>query len=92
MYERMSKSELNHAKNFISKRFNWIRPDGDVFTIDAILDAAAGLVKRYGIKGLILDPYNKIHAPMGSQSETYYINDFLTKLTIFKQKYDLHYF
>ena len=92
MYERMSKSELNHAKNFISKRFNWIRPDGDVFTIDAILDAAAGLVKRYGIKGLILDPYNKIHAPMGSQSETQYINDFLTKLTIFKQKYDLHIF
>ena len=92
MYERMSKSELNHAKNFISKRFNWIRPDGDVFTIDAILNAAAGLVKRYGIKGLILDPYNKIHAPIGSQSETQYINDFLTKLTIFKQKYDLHIF
>lgn len=91
-YDRMSKSELNHAKTFISKRFNWIRPDGDVFTIDAILEAAAGLVKRHGIKGLIIDPYNKIHANMGSQSETQYINDFLTKLTIFKQKYDLHIF
>jgi len=91
-YDRMSKTELNHAKNFISERFNWIRPEGDVFTIDAILEAAAGLVKRHGIKGLILDPYNKIHAPMGGQSETQYINDFLTKLTIFKQKYDLHIF
>ncbi len=91
-YERMSKSELNHAKSFISDKFNWIRPDGDVFTIDAILESAAGLIKRHGIKGLIIDPYNKIHAPIGSQSETQYINDFLTKLTIFKQKYDIHIF
>ena len=91
-YERMTKSDLSFAKKFISSRFNWIRPDGDVFTIDAILEAAAGLVKRHGIKGLIIDPYNKIHANIGSQSETQYINDFLTKLTIFKQKYDIHIF
>lgn len=91
-YERMNKTELNHAKNFISSRFNWIRPDGDIFTIDGILDAAAGLIKRNGIKGLIIDPYNKIHAPIGSKSETQYINEFLTKLTIFKQKYDIHIF
>lgn len=91
-YERMDKAELNHAKNFISNRFNWIRPDGDVFTIDAILESAASLIKRHGIKGLIIDPYNKIHAPIGTKSETQYINEFLTKLTIFKQKYDIHIF
>jgi len=91
-FERMSREELNQAKSFISKSFNWIRPDGDVFTIDAILESAAGLIKRHGIKGLIIDPYNKISAPFGSQSETQYINEFLTKLTIFKQKYDIHIF
>ena len=91
-YERMNRGELNHAKNFISSRFNWIRPDGDVFTIDAILESAAGLIKRHGIKGLIIDPYNKIHAAIGTKSETQYINEFLTKLTIFKQKYDIHIF
>ncbi|MBV20076.1 MAG: bifunctional DNA primase/helicase [Cytophagia bacterium] len=92
MYERMSRGELAWAKRFISKHYHWIRPDGDVFTIDKILKAAAGLVKRYGIKGLIIDPYNKIHASFNGQSETQYINEFLTKLTIFKQKYDLHIF
>tara|TARA_Y100001972_G_scaffold49041_1_gene60290 strand:+ start:490 stop:2187 length:1698 start_codon:yes stop_codon:yes gene_type:complete len=92
IYDRMSRSELEFAKRYISKRYHWIRPDGDVFTIDSILSAAAGLVKRHGIKGLIIDPYNKIHAKLGSQSETQYINDFLTKLTIFKQKYDIHIF
>ena len=88
----MSQEELSQAKSFISKKFNWIRPEGDVFTIDAILKAAASLVKRHGIKGLVIDPYNKIHSSLGSQSETLYINDFLTKLTIFKQKYDIHIF
>tara|TARA_R110001632_G_scaffold105752_1_gene215270 strand:+ start:2594 stop:4273 length:1680 start_codon:yes stop_codon:yes gene_type:complete len=91
-YERMSRDELNQAKKFISESFNWIRPEGDIFTIDAILESAAGLIKRHGIKGLIIDPYNKISAPFGSQSETQYINEFLTKLTIFKQKYDIHIF
>tara|TARA_R110002020_G_scaffold290128_2_gene505568 strand:+ start:562 stop:2256 length:1695 start_codon:yes stop_codon:yes gene_type:complete len=92
IYDRMTRDELNWAKRFISGHYHWIRPDGDVFTIDEILKAAAGLVRRYGIKGLIIDPYNKIHASFNGQNETQYINEFLTKLTIFKQKYDLHIF
>lgn len=91
-YDRMTKTELNYAKNFISNHYYWIRPDGDVFTIDAILNSAKGLIKRYGINSLILDPYNKIQANFGNNSETNYINEFLTKLTIFKQKYDIHIF
>jgi twinkle protein len=92
IYDRMNKGELDFAKKFISKKYHWIRPDGDVFTIDSILSSAAALVKRHGIKGLIIDPYNKIHASFNGQSETQYINEFLTKLTIFKQKYDIHIF
>jgi len=91
-YERMSKTELNYAKDFISEHYHWIRPDGDVFSIDSILEAAKGLIKRYGINALIIDPYNKINADLGNGTETNYINKFLTKLTIFKQKYDIHIF
>lgn len=91
-YDRMTKNELGSAKNFISEHFHWIRPDGDVYTIDAILEAAKGLIRRYGINALIIDPYNKIDANIGGQNETNFINKFLTKLTIFKQKYDIHIF
>lgn len=91
-YQRMTKNELKLAKNFISDHYHWIRPDGDIYTIDSILDAAKGLIRRYGINALIIDPYNKINADIGSQNETNYINKFLTKLTIFKQKYDIHIF
>ena len=91
-YQRMTKTELQYAKNFISNHYHWIRPDGDVFTIDAILESAKALIKRHGINALIIDPYNKIQSNIGSGSETNYINEFLTKLTIFKQKYDIHIF
>ena len=91
-YDRMSKNDLNSAKNFISEHYHWIRPDGDVYTIDSILNTAKGLIRRYGINALIIDPYNKIDANIGTQNETNFINKFLTKLTIFKQKYDIHIF
>lgn len=91
-YERMTKNDLKIAKDFISNHYHWIRPNGDIYTIDGILDAAKGLIRRYGINALIIDPYNKIDANIGSQNETNYINKFLTKLTIFKQKHDIHIF
>lgn len=91
-YQRMGKGELNHAKRFISEHYHWIRPDGDMFGIDSILESAKGLIRRHGINALILDPYNKINADFGRESETHYINKFLTMLTIFKQKYDIHIF
>ena len=91
-YQRMSRGELNHAKRFISEHYHWIRPDGDMFNIDSILQSAKGLIRRHGINALILDPYNKINADFGRESETHYINKFLTMLTIFKQKYDIHIF
>jgi len=91
-YNRMSKTELNTAKDFIAEHYHWIRPTGDVYTIDSILDTAKSLIRRYGINALIIDPYNKINADIGNGNETNYINKFLTKLTIFKQKYDIHIF
>jgi twinkle protein len=91
-YNRMTKNDLNLAKQFIANHYHWIRPDKDVYTLDNILSSAKGLIKRYGINGLIIDPYNKVYADIGKQSETNYINQFLTKLTMFKQKYDIHIF
>ena len=93
--DRMDRTELARAKEFINEHYFWIRPDtdNDTFTIDDILKSAKSLIMRYGINALIIDPYNKIsHKIDGATSETNYVNEFLTKLTIFKQKYDIHIF
>ena len=54
---------------------------------------AAELVRRKGIKGFLLDPYNYIEYQIEKgESETQYINKLLTKITQFCYKYGVHLF
>jgi len=80
-YDKMDSQELEYAKEFINEHYHWIRPDSETFTVDSILDATKSLVMRHGINAVIIDPWN-----------TTYINNLLTRLNIFKQKYDIHIF
>lgn len=78
--------EYSESKEYINNNFYTIYPKSD-FTIDEILDKAKYLVKKRGIKGLIIDPYNKLESkiPMG-MSETNYISKQLDDLVTFAQK------
>ena len=88
----MDAQELEYAKEFINEHYHWIRPDSETFTVESILDAAKSLVLRHGINAVIIDPWNKISHNFGDTNETTYINNLLTRLNIFKQKYDIHIF
>ena len=60
-------------------------------TIDGLIEKFTELVKRKGIKGLVIDPWNYIeYKAAGGQSETQYINECLTKLVRFLKTYDVH--
>ena len=62
-------------------------------TIDAILSKAEEIVHKYGIKGLLLDPYNKFdHVIPSGMTETNYINVVMTKITDFAKKFHIHIF
>ena len=91
-YNKMDAQELEYAKEFINEHYHWIRPDSETFTVDSILDATKSLVMRHGINAAIIDPWNKISHDFGSGNETTYVNNLLTRLNIFKQKYDIHIF
>lgn len=62
--------------------FSWIRrEDNEVLTIDYVLERAQDAVFRYGIRGLVIDPYNEMeHDRPNSRSETEYISQFLSKV------------
>lgn len=61
--------------------------DNEVETLDFILTAAEGLVKKNGIRGLIIDPWNKIeHQRKAGESETDYVSRTLDKILRFAQK------
>lgn len=93
-YDKMNEAEKDMAMYYIHDNFFFIRPEDEEFTLDNILEKAKTLVLRHGIKGLVIDPWNRIEhqMPNNGMSETNYISKQLDKITTFKQKYGVHVF
>jgi len=91
--QRISKSELDISINHISSNFNFINTGTCDTSIDGILAKATELVRKKGIKGFLIDPWNYIqhNIPTG-QSETLYISDALTKIKMTAFKLGIHIF
>lgn len=54
--------------------------------MDWVLDVARAAVYRYGIRGLVIDPYNELdHQRPAAMSETEYVSQMLTKVKRFAQ-------
>lgn len=90
---RMSHEEMMKAIDFLNAHIYNIIPKDEDFTLDNILECASYLVTKYGIKGLILDPWNTIiHTPAKGENETEYTKNILNKLTYFERNHGLHLF
>lgn len=87
-YLHMSESEYQMGKNYIRDNFFHIMPE-DNQTIATILEKAQFLVRRRGIKMLVIDPYSSIDTDFGTQSETNYIRAMLEALRIFAIRNDV---
>ncbi len=84
----MSESEYQMGKDYVRKNFFHIMPE-DNQTIATILEKAQFLVRRRGIKMLVIDPYSSIDSDFGNQSETNYIRAMLEALRNFAIRNDL---
>lgn len=87
---KMTREEYEEAKEWVDVFFKFIMPEDR--TLESLLAKAKLLVKRYGMKGLIIDPYNEIthtHRKDGI-SETEYISDFLAQLRGFARMMGIH--
>lgn len=80
--------EYKEVKEHLETDFYFICPS-DNFRVDTILDRAKYLVRRRGIKSLVIDPYNRLESEQGGRSETLYISELLDKLTNFAQRNDI---
>jgi len=86
---QMSFPEFEESFDYISENFFFVYPEDDM-SVDNILTKAKYLVKKRGIKILVIDPYNKIeHMRDRGDSETEYISKLLDKLTTFCKKYNV---
>ena len=94
----LNEKEKNDSKKWVNDHFKIILPDEDVnsdsdWSLDGVLELARQSIYRYGVKCLVIDPWNEIeHDRKMGQSETEYISKALTKIKRFTRSYGIHTF
>jgi twinkle protein len=89
---RMTREMLDQALDWVRDHFVWIYPkDESDWEIDNILTIAGQMCLRYGIRGLVIDPWNEIEALHPAHvSETEHISQSLKKIRVFARERDIH--
>lgn len=86
--QHLTFGEYKQVKQHLETDFFFIAPKDD-YRLDTILERAKFLVRRKGIKALVIDPYNRLEDESDGQNETKYISKMLDKLTNFAQQNDV---
>ena len=78
----------NQVANHVNDNFFFI--DMERYTLESVLRKGAELVKRKGIKCLVIDPFNKVRdVDAKTEDVNRYTMEYLTKIEIFAKKYDV---
>jgi len=87
-HEQVNSIWHKKAKEFIDDNFKFI--DLDSFDLDEVLSRAKRLVRKFGIKCLVIDPYNKVRLKASlNKNITDYTNDYLIKIDEFARNNDI---
>lgn len=84
--ENYNQQEYEVMKDYVCRNFFWL--DADDTYVNSVMERAKYLVKKKGIKALVIDPFNALtdkNKPNVRQDE--YISDFLQQLRWFARKY-----
>lgn len=85
--EYLTESWFKLGKQYLNDNFKFI--DMERYNLDNVLTKARELIFRFGIKVLVIDPYNKVRLE-GKYSDTNdYTRDYLAKIDEFCKKHDI---
>merc|ERR1712224_476601 len=88
---RMSSQEMQKGLDFINRHFYIIRDEEGLPKIKWVIDKTQEAIFRYGIKGLVIDPYNELNTERASNiSETEYVSKMLSQIKRFAQSNNIH--
>jgi len=88
----INRLELENTLEWLQDRYNLILPS-EGFSLDSILSKAKSLVLRKGIKGLIIDPWNRIENTLpNGYNENKFISEQLLKIINFAKSSQVHVF
>ena len=78
----------NQVAEHVNDNFYFI--DMERYTLESVLRKGAELVKRKGIKCLVIDPFNKVRdVDCKTEDVNRYTMEYLTKIETFAKKYDV---
>ena len=81
-------SKWNQVAEHVNDNFFFI--DMERYTLESVLRKGAELVKRKGIKCLVIDPFNKVRdVDAKTEDVNRYTMEYLTKIETFAKKYDV---
>lgn len=87
---RMEEADLRAALAWVKDRFFLIGALDHTPTIDWILERARAAVIRYGIRHMIIDPYNEIEASRPDKmTETEFVSQLISKCKRFAKHHDV---
>jgi len=81
---------FQEAKAWLNEHYHFIMPEEP--SLDSVLAKAKTLIRRHGMKGLIIDPYNELDHTKRKDgvSETEYVSTFLTQMRKFARDNQIH--
>ena len=85
--EDIKTERWNQVADHVNDNYFFI--DMERYTLDSVLRKGAELVKRKGIKCLVIDPFNKVRDNDASGDVNVYTLEYLSKIEIFAKKYDV---
>ena len=86
--EDIGGTKWNEVADHVNDNFYFI--DMEKYTLESVLRKGAELVKRKGIKCLVIDPFNKVRDRNASSIDVnIYTMEYLTKIEQFCRKYDV---
>jgi len=87
--EYLSESWYKAALDKINNTFKYIDLS-DGYDLDSVLDKTQSLIFKFGIKVLVIDPYNKVRLKSSlNKNVNEYTNDYLIKIDEFARKHDI---
>lgn len=84
--ENYNIQEYEVMKDYVCRNFFWL--DADDTDVNSVMERARYLVKKKGIKALVIDPFNALtDKNKQNMRQDEYISDFLQNLRAFARKY-----
>ena len=89
--DRVNEDTARNAMNILNDHIKFIGTQEDSVTMESILDQARILNFRYGLNGLVIDPWNTIeHKFRTNENETNYVSRILASLNTFAKVHEIH--